>query len=66
VQTVLVEGPSRKDPAQLTGRTPCNRMVNFNGPARLIGQMVAVLINGTNTHSLHGEVVHRHDAAGAP
>ena len=59
VQTVLVEGPSRKDPAQLTGRTPCNRMVNFHGPARLIGQMVEVRINGTNTHSLHGEVVHQ-------
>ena len=56
VQRVLVEGASRKDAAELTGRTECNRMVNFAGPARLVGQMVDVLITGVNTHSLRGEV----------
>jgi tRNA-2-methylthio-N6-dimethylallyladenosine synthase len=59
VQRVLVEGPSRKDASELTGRTECNRMVNFAGPARLIGKMVDVTITALNTHSLRGEVVRR-------
>ena len=57
VQRVLVEGPSRKDPLELTGRTECNRMVNFKGAARLVGQMVDVTITDLNTHSLRGEVL---------
>ncbi|MEN9780088.1 MAG: tRNA ((37)-C2)-methylthiotransferase MiaB, partial [Pseudomonadota bacterium] len=31
VQRILVEGPSRKNPAELSGRTECNRVVNFDG-----------------------------------
>ncbi|MEO6031628.1 MAG: tRNA (N6-isopentenyl adenosine(37)-C2)-methylthiotransferase MiaB [Burkholderiaceae bacterium] len=57
VQRVLVEGPSRKDPNELTGRTECNRMVNFKGAPRLIGQMADVIITGVNAHSLRGDVV---------
>jgi tRNA-2-methylthio-N6-dimethylallyladenosine synthase len=57
VQRILVEGPSRKDASELAGRTECNRVVNFKGPARLIGQMVDVTITGTSSHSLRGEVV---------
>ncbi|MBC7484677.1 MAG: TRAM domain-containing protein, partial [Rhizobacter sp.] len=65
VQRVLVEGPSRKDPLELTGRTECNRMVNFKGAARLVGQMTDVTVTGLNTHSLRGEVLQREaDAAG--
>ena len=64
VQRLLVEGPSRKDPAELTGRTECNRMVNFKGPARLVGQMVEVSITALNSHSLRGEVLQR-EAEGA-
>jgi tRNA-2-methylthio-N6-dimethylallyladenosine synthase len=56
---VLVEGPSRKDASELTGRTECNRMVNFKGASRLKGQMVDVTITSVNTHSLRGEVVQR-------
>jgi tRNA-2-methylthio-N6-dimethylallyladenosine synthase len=56
VQRVLVEGPSRKNASELAGRTDCNRMVNFEGSARLVGQMVDVRITGANTHSLRGEV----------
>ena len=63
VQRLLVEGPSRKDPDELTGRTECNRMINFKGPARLIGAMVDVTITGLNSHSLRGEVVKRDDQA---
>jgi tRNA-2-methylthio-N6-dimethylallyladenosine synthase len=59
VQRLLVEGPSRKDPNELSGRTECNRMVNFKGPARLIGQLVDVTITEANSHSLRGEVLQR-------
>jgi len=59
VQRVLVEGASRKDASELAGRTDCNRMVNFKGPARLVGHMVDVRITGTNTHSLRGQAVVR-------
>jgi tRNA-2-methylthio-N6-dimethylallyladenosine synthase len=57
VQKVLVEGPSRKNAAELAGRTECNRMVNFSAPQRLVGQMVDVRITEANPHSLRGEVV---------
>jgi tRNA-2-methylthio-N6-dimethylallyladenosine synthase len=57
VQRVLVEGPSRKDAAELMGRTECNRIVNFKGAPRLVGHMVAVTITAALPHSLRGEVV---------
>jgi tRNA-2-methylthio-N6-dimethylallyladenosine synthase len=62
VQRLLVEGPSRKDPNELTGRTECNRMVNFPAgpnPARLVGQMLDVTITDVNSHSLRAEVLQR-------
>jgi tRNA-2-methylthio-N6-dimethylallyladenosine synthase len=59
VQRILVEGPSRKNAAELAGRTECNRVVNFEGPARLVGQMTDVLVTGTSSHALRGEVVTR-------
>lgn len=57
LQRILVEGPSRKDPAELMGRTECNRIVNFAGAARLVGQMVDVRITQAYPHSLRGDVV---------
>jgi tRNA-2-methylthio-N6-dimethylallyladenosine synthase len=66
VQRVLVEGPSRKDASELSGRTECNRMVSFKGgpsSARLIGQMIDVTITQVNAHSLRGEVLQREDQA---
>ncbi|GAC1601875.1 MAG: tRNA (N6-isopentenyl adenosine(37)-C2)-methylthiotransferase MiaB [Ramlibacter sp.] len=57
VQKVLVEGPSRKNASELAGRTECNRMVNFSGPQRLVGQMVDVRITEANPHSLRGAVL---------
>ena len=62
VQRILVEGPSRKDPGELAGRTDCNRMVNFRGNTRLVGQMVDVEITQAYAHSLRGEVVQTADA----
>ena len=62
VQRLLVEGPSRKDPKELSGRTECNRMVSFAGPVRLIGEMVDVTITDVNSHSLRGVVQLRETA----
>jgi len=56
VQRVLVEGPSRRDASELMGRTECNRIVNFPGPARLVGQMIDVTISAALPHSLRGEL----------
>jgi tRNA-2-methylthio-N6-dimethylallyladenosine synthase len=39
------------------GRTACNRIVNFKGPPRLVGQMIDVTITQALPHSLRGEVV---------
>ena len=39
------------------GRTECNRVVNFSGNARLIGQMADVRITETRTYTLRGEVL---------
>jgi tRNA-2-methylthio-N6-dimethylallyladenosine synthase len=63
VQRILVEGPSRKNAAELAGRTECNRVVNFEGPARLIGQMTDVLVTATSSHALRGEVLTREAVA---
>jgi len=57
VQSVLVEGPSKKDPNELTGRTENMRFVNFAAPARLIGQFVDVEITAAMANSLRGRVV---------
>ena len=56
-QRVLVEGPSKKDPGELSGRTQNNRVVNFPGAPRLTGQFVDVTITTALAHSLRGEVV---------
>jgi tRNA-2-methylthio-N6-dimethylallyladenosine synthase len=57
VQRVLVEGPSHRDPAVLTGRTECNRLVLFPAQPRLVGQMVDILITEANQRSLRGKVI---------
>ena len=58
-QRVLVEGPSRRDPTEMMGRTENNRIVNFKGSPRLIGQLVDITINEVNTNSLRGEILTR-------
>jgi tRNA-2-methylthio-N6-dimethylallyladenosine synthase len=57
VEQVLVEGRARKNPAELSGRTANNRVVNFAGNARLIGSFTDVRITSALPHSLRGEVV---------
>ena len=56
VQTVLVEGPSKKDPNELTGKTENMRSVNFAGHPRLVGQFVEVVITEALSNSLRGRV----------
>jgi tRNA-2-methylthio-N6-dimethylallyladenosine synthase len=57
VQTVLVEGPSKKNPLQMQGRTENNRVVNFIAHPRLAGQFVDVLITEALPNSLRGRVM---------
>ncbi len=60
VQRILVEGPSRRDPQELMGRTECNRIVNFDaGPQgpRLVGRLLDVTITEALPHSLRAEVL---------
>ncbi|MBE9607870.1 tRNA (N6-isopentenyl adenosine(37)-C2)-methylthiotransferase MiaB [Chitinilyticum piscinae] len=59
VQRVLVEGRSKKNPAELAGRTDNNRIVNFAGNVRLIGHFADVTITSALSHSLRGEIVTR-------
>ncbi|HVR80758.1 MAG TPA: tRNA (N6-isopentenyl adenosine(37)-C2)-methylthiotransferase MiaB [Luteimonas sp.] len=56
-QSVLVEGPSRKNPNELTGKTENMRSVNFPGHPRLVGQFIDVLIIQALANSLRGRVV---------
>jgi tRNA-2-methylthio-N6-dimethylallyladenosine synthase len=53
VEEVLVEGPSRTDPALLRGRTRRNTTVNFAGSAEA-GELVPVLIEGATSTTLRG------------
>ncbi len=57
VQRVLVEGESKKDAAELMGRTDNNRIVNFVGQPRLIGHFVNITITQAFTNSLRGDIV---------
>ncbi|MGA1273640.1 MAG: tRNA (N6-isopentenyl adenosine(37)-C2)-methylthiotransferase MiaB [Burkholderiaceae bacterium] len=58
---VLIEGRSKKNPAELMGRTENNRVVNFPAPgqaaSRLIGQVLPMTITAALSHSLRGAMV---------
>ncbi len=56
-QRVLVEGPSRKNPMELRGKTENNRTVNFVAPHSVIGQFVDIKITDVVANSLRGELV---------
>lgn len=57
VVEVLVEGYSKTKPEILTGYTRHNKLVNFKGDSRLIGQIIPLRITKAMTWSLAGEVV---------
>ncbi len=56
-QRILVEGTSKKNPNQLSGRTENNRVVNFDGHPRLVGHFADVVITEALSNSLRGRVV---------
>src|SRR5262249_17756054 len=58
VMPVLVDGVSKKNAHEATGRTRCNRVVNFDTAGRdLYGRVVSVRITHALPHSLRGELV---------
>ncbi|MDO4626458.1 MAG: tRNA (N6-isopentenyl adenosine(37)-C2)-methylthiotransferase MiaB [Pasteurellaceae bacterium] len=63
-QRVLVEGPSKKDIMELTGRTETNRIVNFKGTPDMIGKFVDLKITDVWTNSLRGDVVRTEEQMG--
>jgi tRNA-2-methylthio-N6-dimethylallyladenosine synthase len=62
-QRILVEGCSKKDPQQLSGRTENNRVVNFDGHPRMIGHFLDVQITEALRNSLRARVVDAPDLA---
>ena len=52
---VLVEGPSRTDPARLRGRTRHHKVVNFEGIGEA-GDYVEVTVTGASSQTLTGEM----------
>lgn len=56
---VLVDSVSRRHPEDLAGRTTGNTVVNFRGDRRLLGQIVAVLVERAGPNSLYGRLVGR-------
>lgn len=56
-QSVLVTGPSKKDPGELSGRTENNRVVNFRSDqSDLIGRFVECEIVEAYSNSLRGQI----------
>lgn len=59
-ERILVEGPSKKNPRELQGRTENNRVVNINGGSashKLVGQLIDVKITESYAYSLRGEII---------
>ncbi|HEY9793481.1 MAG TPA: tRNA (N6-isopentenyl adenosine(37)-C2)-methylthiotransferase MiaB [Candidatus Obscuribacterales bacterium] len=53
---VLVEGRSQRNPERLTGRTRSNKIINFEGPESLIGQLVDVHVESASPWALRGSI----------
>jgi tRNA-2-methylthio-N6-dimethylallyladenosine synthase len=67
VMPVLVDGASRRSAGEATGRTRCNRVVNFDTEGReLLGRVVPVRITQALPHSLRGELAERGAGARIP
>jgi tRNA-2-methylthio-N6-dimethylallyladenosine synthase len=58
-QRILVEGTSRKDIMELSGRTQNNRVVNFVGTPDMIGEFIDVHITDVFANSLRADVIRR-------
>ncbi|MBI5447299.1 MAG: tRNA (N6-isopentenyl adenosine(37)-C2)-methylthiotransferase MiaB [Gammaproteobacteria bacterium] len=64
IEPVLVHAISKRSTDELAGRTENNRVVNFPGPASLIGQMVHVRITQSRVNTLRGEWVNKKESHG--
>ena len=56
-EEVLVEGISKRNSSDLTGRTENNRVVNFPGKPELKGKIVRLLITELRQHTLRGKIL---------
>jgi tRNA-2-methylthio-N6-dimethylallyladenosine synthase len=65
VERVLVESVARKHSGDLAARTANNRIVNFAGPAHLVGSFADVRVSDVLAHTLRGELVAREPDARA-
>ncbi|MCC6327080.1 MAG: tRNA (N6-isopentenyl adenosine(37)-C2)-methylthiotransferase MiaB [Acidobacteria bacterium] len=54
VLDVLVERPATRHSEQVSGHSPCHKVVNFAGPREMIGQIVKVRISEIRSNSLFG------------
>ena len=54
--SVLVDGPSKKDPTMLSGYTESSKLINFKGPAYLKGCIVPVRVIEDHAFSMIGEL----------
>ena len=63
VQRILVEGRSRRDEAELAGKTENMKTVNFSGPPSLIGRFADVVIVAALSNSLRGRIATTEDLA---
>jgi tRNA-2-methylthio-N6-dimethylallyladenosine synthase len=59
---ILVEGPSRRDPEQVAGRTTQNRVVNVHAPGARPGDYLRVRVTASGAHHLKGEIPRRASA----
>jgi len=51
----LVEGPSKRNPERLTGRTRCNKIVVFEGSQRHLGQVMNLRVTRAGSFTLYGD-----------
>ncbi len=65
-QKILVQGPSRKDPSELSGRTENNRVVNFAGNPKMVGKIIEIDIVQAYPNSLRGQVLATPDCIDQP
>ena len=52
---ILVEGPSKRNPERLTGRTRCNKIVVFEGSQRHLSQLMEVKVVKAGSFTLYGD-----------
>jgi len=52
---ILVEGPSKKNAARMSGRTRCNKIVLFDGTERHRGQVMDLKITRAGSFTLYGD-----------